>query len=228
MTEVIDTGTSNAKFNRMESIKSRTNFALVTLCSSLTLNTIYNYLNFRFLQQFKEDISISRYPTLLAENLTFNLLTVLNALLLILTVVAVCMWFYSANKNLHTAGLKSLDYTPGWAVGWFFIPFANFYYPYAVMREIVKGTKHISENTTDDFKTEKEDPRVLLWWISYLLPGITMLFFVKITPDPIESLQNQVETSGVEFGLYFITIISGIVLISLIRSVSKMQESLTR
>ena len=227
MTEVIDTGLSGSKFNRIESIKSRTNFVLVALSSSLILNTIHNYLNYQFMQQFKEDVSIRRLPALLEENTTLNTVSMLNTLFLILTIVAVCMWFYRANKNLHTAGLKSLEYTPGWAVGWFFIPFANFYYPYAVMREIVKGTKHISERNTDDFKSEKDDSRVLLWWISYLLPGISLLFVLKITTDPLEMLQNAVDSSGIQFGLYFITIISGLVLMSLMHAIYKMQEPLS-
>ena len=49
-------------------------------------------------------------------------------------------FMYRAMRNLHTIGSKIADISPGWAVGWFFVPFANLMMPYRAMREIVEGS----------------------------------------------------------------------------------------
>jgi hypothetical protein len=46
------------------------------------------------------------------------------------------MWIYRANKNLGTLSGEQMRFTPGWSVGWYFIPIANLYKPYQAMKEI--------------------------------------------------------------------------------------------
>src|SRR5918997_1098797 len=53
-------------------------------------------------------------------------------------VVAFLLWLHRASKNLAALGnpKSRIEYTPGWAVGWFFIPFANLVMPYRAVREV--------------------------------------------------------------------------------------------
>jgi hypothetical protein len=46
--------------------------------------------------------------------------------------------FYRWNTNCHKLGAVGMKYTPGWAVGWFFIPFANVFMALLVLIEIWK------------------------------------------------------------------------------------------
>ncbi len=39
------------------------------------------------------------------------------------------MWFHRVYRNLPALGAAGLKYTPGWAVGFWFIPFLNFVRP---------------------------------------------------------------------------------------------------
>ncbi|HRJ88637.1 MAG: DUF4328 domain-containing protein [Blastocatellia bacterium] len=52
------------------------------------------------------------------------------------TVVLFLVWMYRAHKNLEFLRPTDLRFTPGWAVGWWFIPFANLVKPFQAMREI--------------------------------------------------------------------------------------------
>ena len=56
--------------------------------------------------------------------------------LFVASVILVSMWIHRAHANLFAAGLDGLEYTPGWSVGWFFIPFANLVKPFQAMREL--------------------------------------------------------------------------------------------
>jgi hypothetical protein len=42
--------------------------------------------------------------------------------LLIACAVAVLKWIYRANANARALGAKDMKFTPGWAVGWYFVP----------------------------------------------------------------------------------------------------------
>jgi hypothetical protein len=45
-------------------------------------------------------------------------------------------WIYRAKANTAALGAAHLRFTPGWAVGWYFIPIANFWKPYLAMKEL--------------------------------------------------------------------------------------------
>lgn len=45
-------------------------------------------------------------------------------------------WIYRANQNLQAVWDQRMEFTPGWAVGWYFIPFANLFKPYQAMKEM--------------------------------------------------------------------------------------------
>jgi heme/copper-type cytochrome/quinol oxidase subunit 2 len=48
----------------------------------------------------------------------------------IATIVFFLIWEYRAYKNLSALNAQNLEHSPGWAVGWWFIPFANLVKPF--------------------------------------------------------------------------------------------------
>lgn len=56
------------------------------------------------------------------------------------TAVIVSRWIYRANSNARALGASEMAFTPGAAVGWYFVPIANFWKPYQAMREIWKAS----------------------------------------------------------------------------------------
>lgn len=64
------------------------------------------------------------------------LLAVLELIIYIATVVLFCMWLHRSYANLRAIDPSArLDYSPGWAVGSFFIPLVNLVVPYRAVRE---------------------------------------------------------------------------------------------
>src|SRR4030095_8115621 len=54
--------------------------------------------------------------------------------------VSLLVWIYAAHANLPALNAGPLEFSPGWAVGWFFIPIANLVKPYQAVVEIWKGS----------------------------------------------------------------------------------------
>ncbi len=45
------------------------------------------------------------------------------------------MWVYRMCRNAHSIENAKIEITPGWAVGWYFVPLANLWKPYQAMKE---------------------------------------------------------------------------------------------
>ena len=59
-------------------------------------------------------------------------------LMAIITGIIYLMWLHRAYQNLPALGVTKLDATPGWAVGYYFIPILNLFRPYQTMVEILR------------------------------------------------------------------------------------------
>jgi hypothetical protein len=61
----------------------------------------------------------------------------IGALLIALATILVWLpWQYRGQRNLHRAGRPGLRFSPGWAVGWWFIPIASLWMPFRAVREL--------------------------------------------------------------------------------------------
>jgi lysylphosphatidylglycerol synthetase-like protein (DUF2156 family) len=50
------------------------------------------------------------------------------------------VWMHQAAKNVRAFNLWGLRFTPGWVVGWWFIPFASLWMPFQAMKEVWKAS----------------------------------------------------------------------------------------
>jgi hypothetical protein len=64
------------------------------------------------------------------------LATSLDLIVFIVTAVMWCVWQHRAHTNAIQLSGGGLRFTPGWAVGWWFIPVANLWKPFQAVREL--------------------------------------------------------------------------------------------
>jgi hypothetical protein len=77
---------------------------------------------------------------------------------LILTYIAGALWIYRAACNIRAGGARGFENTPGWAVGWYFVPIASLFKPFEAMVEIWNGSL-----LPERWKTQPT-PGLLRWW----------------------------------------------------------------
>jgi hypothetical protein len=94
----------------------------------------------------------------------------------ILTGIAWFVWLHRAVANAQSLGVQT-ESTPGWAVGWWFIPFANLVKPYRILRSLFDGL--VSGSPTI----------VLYWWGCYLIAGFVGEFASLQHPDTLAALR---------------------------------------
>ena len=90
----------------------------------------------------------------------------------LITGVLFLVWIYRVHKNLPALGVVRPRYSPGWAVGWFFVPFMNLVRPYEVVRELWKDSNPDVGLSDTFFKQHPQSIRhypsrsrlIGLWW----------------------------------------------------------------
>jgi hypothetical protein len=73
------------------------------------------------------------------------------------------VWILRAHRNLPGLGAKDLDVSPGWALGWFFVPFANLWMPYRAMRTLWRASHDAAR-----WQLQAVPWWVTLWWVAWL------------------------------------------------------------
>ena len=90
--------------------------------------------------------------------------------LYITSAIVFLVWIHRAHRNLPSLHAADLRFTPGWAVGWFFVPIMSLFRPYQVASEIWRASE-AKEDTTDgtSWKSVATSPIVGWWWALFLI-----------------------------------------------------------
>ncbi|MEJ5975496.1 DUF4328 domain-containing protein [Novosphingobium sp. PS1R-30] len=149
----------------------RTRFARLALLAYLFASAFYLALLFA---EFVGTIDLeSPEPSVMA---VVGLISLAYVIAFIAAMVFVALWIYRAHANLRAAEIDGLAFTPGWAVGWFFIPFANFVQPFKAMRELWAA----SRGEPDSYGSET-DPRLKAWWGAWIVGNLLSYVATRYT-----------------------------------------------
>src|SRR5262245_36858492 len=82
----------------------------------------------------------------------------------VVLIVIFCVWIYRAIYNARQLAATGMQFSPGWAVGWYFIPIANLWKPYQAMREIWQASA-----APASWQHQPRGSILPLWWTFFLL-----------------------------------------------------------
>jgi hypothetical protein len=138
------------------------------------------------------------------------------------TVVLWLIWQHRAHANLKATGVTGLEYSPGWAVGWWLIPIANLWKPFQVNRELWKAS-----GGDYDWRSLPTWPLVGWWWASYILVGV----LGRIAAAARNGAETASELRSADFVDVLSTaevVVSALLAILLVRSVIARQDHLAQ
>ena len=92
-------------------------------------------------------------------------------LVMIATFICFVRWIVLAHRNLPALGARHIEFTPGWALGWFFIPVMNWWKPYQAMKSLWQMRRHVHKPDVQD-TTWVLPTWWTLWLISSFIGGI--------------------------------------------------------
>jgi hypothetical protein len=85
-------------------------------------------------------------------------------------------WQWRIAKNAESLGRIGARWTPGWSIGGWFIPFANFVIPYTIMQELWSSAD--PRGSATDWKQRPRSRLISAWWAAFLASGLIVQFSV--------------------------------------------------
>jgi hypothetical protein len=140
----------------------------------------------------------------------------------IATGIIFLMWTYRANLNCRGFGATDMKFTPGWSIGWYFIPIFNLVRPYQAMKEIWK----VSSNPRN-WQTQQESAVLNWWWSLWLISGFLawMVFRMCMNVNSLSSLRAAT-TASIVYSIVEIPLT--IVTVTLVSRIIEKQAKLTQ
>ena len=153
-----------------------------------------------------------------ANDLRQGIVGVMQALIFITSGVLILMWTYRANFNARRLGASGMEFSPGWAVGWYFVPFANLWKPYQAMKEIWQAS-------ASPERWEQEDRTWLLplWWTIWIISNILGNVAFRLAWQDEPSLDQLIASSSVMLASDILDIPLAVVFFFLVQKVHRMQ-----
>jgi hypothetical protein len=149
------------------------------------------------------------------------LLAIAQMIALLGGAIAFCMLTHRASCNAESYGQLIMRYTPGWAVGWYFIPIASLWKPYDAMKQIWQAS-----DPTGDPHPGAIDVPVLLpawWWafVVHILAGQVSFRLTKAVHDP----GGLIAACYADIVAAIATIIAAVLAILVVRSLAARQDA---
>ena len=138
----------------------------------IALAVIDNIMSYNLYSGAQKVANISQSEFIENNNRTL-LIGSVAMLINIITIVIFLIWINRANKNARALGAKDMQFSPGWCVGWWFIPIASLWKPYQAVREIWKTSKSL-----DNWQAQ-ENSTIALWWSLWIITGILNQIIVR-------------------------------------------------
>lgn len=140
------------------------NFTVTFLVLSILAN-LGLVAGLMFTQALLQQISTGYQPTpadIAADSMRLGISSFALIIVRVIAVVAFMFWTYRVARNLPALGTPDPDYSPGWAVGFYFIPILNLFRPYQATLEIWIG----SSPKPRDWKEQSQVsvPLLSVWW----------------------------------------------------------------
>jgi hypothetical protein len=142
-----------------------------------------------------------------------------HVLLYLFTFVIFGCWIVRANKNVRALGAINLPITPGWAVGYFFIPILNLFRPYQAMKNLWQASHNpVSWSTT------KAGSILPAWWALWIFGNILIHISgnIKMVAHDLKSIQLVTDIDVIRLA---VTIPFCLVAITLVTQIADAQKT---
>jgi len=126
-------------------------------------------------------------------------------------------WIYRANLNAWRLGAEGMQYSPGWAIGYFFIPILNLWKPYQAFKEIWRASANPKH-----WKSVTATALLPAWWTLLLVSGYLSQAALRIGVRA-EDLPTSMLANVLSLASDVAEIPLDVVFILLIRQVYRMQ-----
>ena len=139
-------------------------YGFIAICF---INIISNIMQINLINDYyvKNLYSLYVFEALADKNdARIGIISIPYALFLLSSFFIIGRWLFVSAKINHLSGVKNLEISPGWSVGWYFIPFASLWMPYKSLKETFKASFY-----NEDWQDIKVPYYFPIWWSTWII-----------------------------------------------------------
>lgn len=158
---------------------------LVAVASILSGN-----MEYQLLQDYENGVYSSQEQAVAdgeANDRRQQVIALLYIIVFVISGVLILKWIHRVNYNARQLGATAMKFTPGWSVGWFFVPIFSLWKPYQAMVEIWRAS-----DSPDDPSQAGQNSILAWWWGAWLANGFISQAAMRLTlaAEEIPALKN--------------------------------------
>jgi hypothetical protein len=119
-------------------------------------------------------------------------LSLIDAFLEMAAMVMLSIWSYRAYRNLTALGGEPLRFTPGWVVGYWYLPVVSLFRPVQAMNDVWR----LSSRKESEPHMWSTPTFIVVWWLCWLLSGV-----IGITVSWIMEFEWGAQMAAVAFNI---------------------------
>ncbi|MBV9996984.1 MAG: DUF4328 domain-containing protein [Caulobacteraceae bacterium] len=108
-------------------------------------------------------------------------------------------WIYRAACNVRALGARGLQSSPGWAVGWYFVPVMCLFKPFTAMEEIWQASMAPAK-----WRLQRPPNLLRWWWASWLIVGFVgyiVLIIARSATNDIPGLIMSTQAQMIDYAI---------------------------
>ncbi len=144
------------------------------------------------------------------------ILVAVQLIVYLAAIVVMLRWIYLAHANVRALGAQDMMGSPGWAVGWFFVPLVNLVMPFIMMRELWKASAH-----PRDWQAASAPAWIAIWWGFWVAAGLADVIAMQMQFSSDSEIAAASE--GASFAANLLSIPAALLLVLIIARVQAMQ-----
>jgi len=187
------------------------------------LEIIYNLVFLTFFPNLGESEDLTAGEWIMS--LSALALIAVKVLAYIASIVFFLMWLYRAYKNLEAINVRNLDASPGWAVGYWFIPILNLFKPLRVVSEVYNGSDPEIAKEGYGFSDTTTPAMLGFWWACWLISNFTGRIAEMIEKASKDVTETSILVYIVSLAL---GIMAGVLLIFIVKDIDNRQAACER
>jgi len=95
--------------------------------------------------------------------------------LYLITMIVFGVWIVRANKNVRALGATDLRITPGWALGYFFVPVICLWRPYQAMKDLWRASKD-----PENWNSVECGSILPVWWTLWIVANFLGQISIRV------------------------------------------------
>jgi hypothetical protein len=201
---------------------SWTKWALYAQVGISIVAIISGMMEYELLSNFKSGNFVSESSAIAAaesNDSRQDAVGIIQFLVFIISGIIILKWIYRANLNARKMGAENMLFTPGWSIGWYFVPIANLWKPYQAMKEIWMATKN-----PQNWKTVSVSSLLPWWWFIWIVSNLIANASFKLAMKA-EELNQLIMANIVTLASDVAGIVLSLIFLSIVKQIYEYQDA---